>query len=103
MGTVVFPEAPYKFFVTADLEARAARRRADLEGAAPSELAAVQAELASRDTRDSSRAAAPLARASDAVLVDTTELGPDEVLTLILRVLGVLGPQGPLGSSVDPA
>lgn len=87
MGTVVFPDAPFKFFVTADLAARAARRRADLEGASPSELSAVQAELVSRDTRDSSRAAAPLARADDAVLVDTTALDPDEVLALMLRAL----------------
>jgi CMP/dCMP kinase len=89
MGTVVFPHAPHKFFVTADLAARAARRKADLEGSdAPSELSTVKAELASRDTRDSSRAAAPLARADDAVLVDTTALGPDEVLALVLRALG---------------
>lgn len=98
MGTVVFPDAPFKFFVTADLAARAARRRADLEGASPSELSAVQAELVSRDARDSSRAAAPLARADDAVLVDTTALDPDEVLALMLRVLGVLA-----GDPVDPA
>lgn len=95
MGTVVFPDAPFKFFVTADLAARAARRRADLEGASPSELSAVQAELVSRDTRDSSRAAAPLARADDAVLVDTTALDPDEVLALMLRALAA--------RPVDPA
>lgn len=94
MGTVVFPHAPHKFFVTADLAARAARRQADLEGlegAAASEpsttLSTVQAELVSRDARDSNRAAAPLARAEDAVLVDTTALGPDEVLALMLRAL----------------
>jgi cytidylate kinase len=114
MGTVVFPHAPHKFFVTADLAARAARRQADLEGAAASQLSSqpsskpsttpstnlstnlspatnlstVKAELVSRDARDSSRAAAPLARAEDAVLVDTTALGPDEVLALMLRALG---------------
>jgi cytidylate kinase len=87
MGTVVFPAAPFKFFVTADLQARAARRRADLgEGASPG-LATVTADLVTRDARDSSRAAAPLARAADAVLVDTTALGPDEVLALMLGVL----------------
>lgn len=87
MGTVVFPDAPFKFFVTADLAARAARRRADLEGATASELSAVQAELVSRDARDTSRAAAPLAMADDAVLVDTTDLDPDAVLALMLEVL----------------
>lgn len=90
MGTVVFPDAPHKFFVTADLQARAARRKADLapsaQGEAPT-LSAVQAELSSRDARDSGRAAAPLARADDAVLVDTTALSPEGVLDLILEVL----------------
>lgn len=96
MGTVVFPAAPFKFFVTADLEARAARRRADLaESAAPQGLSSVAADLVSRDARDSSRAAAPLARAPDAVLVDTTELGPDEVLAQMLAVLGGAGPRTP--------
>lgn len=92
MGTVVFPDAPHKFFVTADLQARAARRRADLgpspQGSAPPPLSAVEAELSSRDARDSGRAAAPLARADDAVLVDTTALDPDGVLDLMLRALG---------------
>lgn len=95
MGTVVFPAAPYKFFVTADLQARAARRGADLAESSPQGLATVQAELVSRDARDSSRAAAPLARAADAVLVDTTLLGPDEVLALMLAVLQE--PAAPLG------
>lgn len=95
MGTVVFPDAPFKFFVTADLEARAARRHADLEGMTASELSAVQAELLTRDARDTGRAAAPLARAHDAVLVDTTALDPDEVLALMLRALR--GPAGDPG------
>jgi CMP/dCMP kinase len=96
MGTVVFPTAPFKFFVTADLEARAARRGADLAESSPQGLLAVQAELVSRDARDSSRATAPLARAADAVLVDTTARGPDEVLALMLEVLA-RGPAGDHG------
>jgi cytidylate kinase len=98
MGTVVFPGAPFKFFVTADLEARAARRRADLAESSPQGLAAVEAELVSRDARDSSRATAPLARAADAVLVDTTALDPDEVLAFMLGVLG----RGPGVLARDP-
>jgi CMP/dCMP kinase len=86
MGTVVFPTARWKFFVTADLSARAARRRADLVGESSS-LSTVQAELVSRDARDTGRATAPLARADDAVVVDTTTLDPDAVLDLMLRVL----------------
>jgi len=103
MGTVVFPQAPYKFFVTADLEARAARRRADLEGASPSELSAVAAELVSRDARDTTRTAAPLARADDAVLVDTTALGPDEVLAQLLAVLGAKTPKAETGTETEGA
>lgn len=95
MGTVVFPHAPHKFFVTADLQARAARRQADLgpstRGEAPT-LSAVQAELSSRDARDSGRAAAPLAQAEDAVLIDTTALSPEGVLDLMLEALGPSDP-----------
>ncbi len=94
MGTVVFPDAPHKFFVTADLSTRAARRRADLQIAgatadgSPS-LAQVQAQLQSRDARDSSRQTAPLAQAEDATRIDTTSLDADEVLAVILGHLGV--------------
>ena len=90
MGTVVFPEAEHKFFVTAALRERASRRQADLSGgpsASPS-LSTVEAELRSRDARDSERAAAPLARAEDAVLIDTTALDPAGVLALMLERLG---------------
>lgn len=100
MGTVVFPTAPHKFFVTAALGERAARRHADLGsaddrngGAAAPSLAVVEAELQSRDARDSARAAAPLARADDAVVIDTTKLDPDGVLDLMLRC--IRGPSTP--------
>ncbi|MCA9651738.1 MAG: (d)CMP kinase [Myxococcales bacterium] len=90
MGTVVFPDAPFKFFVTAALGERAARRRADLGATAVGDqpsLALVRADLESRDARDSTRSAAPLARADDAVVIDTTALDPQGVLDLILRRL----------------
>lgn len=86
MGTVVFPHAPHKFFVTAALEERASRRRKDLGDEAPS-IDSVRADLKSRDARDSGRAAAPLAQAEDAVLIDTTALDPQGVLDLILRTI----------------
>lgn len=93
MGTVVFPDAPHKFFVTASLRQRAQRRQADL-GEGDSEqpsIEEVQRDLDSRDARDAGRATAPLAQAKDAVVIDTTELGPDAVLALILRQIDDVG------------
>jgi cytidylate kinase len=87
MGTVVFPDAPHKFFVTADLAVRAERRRAELPGGADMPIAQVVAELQERDLRDSTRAAAPLRRAEDAILVDTSALAVGEVVAAILAHL----------------
>lgn len=94
MGTVVFPDAPFKFFVTADLRTRAERRRAELAvaGAEPPSLDVVERDVAERDDRDSSRAAAPLRRADDAIEVDTSGLSLDEVVARILAHIGA-GPQ----------
>lgn len=91
MGTVVFPDAPYKFFLTADLSARAARRHIDLAASAapdaPPSLDEVAAAMQTRDTRDSSRAVAPLRPADDAVVVDSTGLDADGVFEAVLRRL----------------
>ena len=91
MGTVVFPDAPHKFFLTADLATRAARRHGDLTVAAardPSKsvptVDAVAEAIATRDSRDSNRAEAPLTRADDAVLIDTSALAQDQVIARIL-------------------
>lgn len=75
IGTVVFPEAPLKIFLTATPEERA-RRRLTQRGQAPDEarLARESQMLAARDTADSSRVVAPLKPAADAVLLDTTRL-----------------------------
>lgn len=93
MGTVVFPDAPHKFFLTADLQARAARRHLDLQRTAapqaPPSIDDVTEAMRTRDTRDSSRAAAPLRRAEDAIEIDSTALDADAVLAVILRHLGV--------------
>ena len=75
IGTVICPEAEAKLFVTASDEVRAARRQAELGGARS--LAAVLADLRARDARDAGRAAAPMAAAADALLLDTTDLSID--------------------------
>ena len=73
MGSVIFPSAPLKVFLTASAEERAARRFRQLQAAgASATLAAVAADIASRDARDSGRAVAPLVAAPDAVTLDTT-------------------------------
>jgi cytidylate kinase len=78
IGTVVCPNAQAKLFITASLEARAARRHAQAVERDPSvTLDAIKADLAKRDARDAGRAQAPLAQASDALLLDTTNLGID--------------------------
>lgn len=74
IGTVVFPETPFKYFVTASEEVRAARRAA--QGLTDS--------IAERDRKDSARACAPLTMAADATLVDTSELTIDQVVAKIV-------------------
>ena len=88
MGTVVFPEAPFKFFLDANLEERARRRYKELiSRGEKASLKEVKAELAQRDKRDSTRSVAPLGRAEDALYVDTTYLGVEEVVDLVLSKL----------------
>jgi cytidylate kinase len=78
IGTVIAPHAHAKLFVTASPEERARRRHAELARAGdPRDLLSVLADIAARDARDSNRAAAPLHRADDAALLDTTELAID--------------------------
>jgi CMP/dCMP kinase len=78
IGTVIFPDADVKIFVTASPEIRAARRTAELKGAGVTvDAADVLADIRRRDERDSTRAAAPLKRAPDAHLLDTTHLDID--------------------------
>jgi cytidylate kinase len=94
MGTVVFPEADLKVFLTADLRTRARRRLAEFGTADPSpaELEAESERLADRDRRDSERAVAPLRPADDAIPVDTTGLTFDEqverIVALVLHRIG---------------
>jgi cytidylate kinase len=86
IGTVIFPDAQVKFFVTASLEARAKRRLAQQgEIAAGADLTSVMEDIRSRDERDAKRETAPLRPADDAVLVDTTNLSIDQVVELLVR------------------
>ena len=88
IGTVVFPDAPVKLYLTADPAVRAARRAAELRaGAATIDEAALARELAGRDRRDAGRAHSPLRRAADAVVLDTTALTLGEVVERMERLV----------------
>lgn len=85
IGTVVFPEALLKVFLTATPEARARRRLTQRgEPADPATVAVEAARLAARDAQDASRAVAPLRQAPDARLIDTTALSFQEQVALIV-------------------
>jgi cytidylate kinase len=83
MGTVVFHHARLKVFLTASADVRARRRAAEMAG----DVEAVARDIERRDWADSTRADSPLARADDAVVVDTSELRPDEIVDLLVRRL----------------
>ncbi|MBD3635000.1 MAG: (d)CMP kinase [Methylophaga sp.] len=80
MGTVVFPDAPFKVFLTASAEERAQRRYKQLkQKGIESNLSDLIAEISERDRRDSEREVAPLRPAKGALILDSTELGIDAV------------------------
>ena len=85
MGTVVFPEAKYKFFLTATVEERASRRYKQLisKGFDVS-MSDLVVEIQERDFRDTNRTISPLVPAANAVIIDTTELSPNQVIEFIL-------------------
>jgi len=88
MGTVIFPDARHKVFLTASAAERAKRRYKQLKEKGLSvTLDGLQREIEARDNRDASRAVAPLKPAADAVLVDTTGVGIDEVVAKVLAVV----------------
>lgn len=74
IGTVVFPDTPFKYFVTASEEVRAARRAAE----------GITDSIAERDKKDSQRACAPLKQADDAMLVDTSDMTIEQVVAYIV-------------------
>lgn len=85
MGTVVFPDAPYKVFLTASAEIRAKRRFEQLKSKGfDVNLARLLESIQARDVRDSSRQASPLKAADDALILDTSDLSIDEVVAHIL-------------------
>ncbi len=94
IGTVVVPDADLKVYLTADAAERAKRRHrqnAALVGGPSPDLAAVADDLHRRDTRDSSRAHAPLQAAADAVVVDSSELALEETVARVLALAAERG------------
>ena len=85
MGTVVFPDATLKVYLTASVEARAERRHKQLiEKGFPANILTLSQELRARDARDAQRTASPLKPAEDAYQLDSSELTIDEVVALVL-------------------
>jgi cytidylate kinase len=88
IGTMIFPEAPVKFFLEAAPSERARRRHEDLMTAGRSaDLAETQREIEARDGRDRARVDGPLVAAPDAEVVDTTHLSADQVMARVLSVI----------------
>ena len=88
IGTVVFPEARFKFFIVCDVAVRAARRVAELRAMGmDSNLEDVAKNLQERDLQDSTRAIGPLRKAADAVEIDTSAITFDEQVERILSVV----------------
>lgn len=101
IGTVVFPNAQFKFFLVTDLEVRAERRfRELLEKGEEITLSAVRENLSERDRIDSSRATAPLKKADDAIEIDTTHLTIEEQVKKIREI--VLRGDAPADSFTQP-
>ena len=83
IGTVVFPEAPIKLYVTASLEVRALRRCREIDGI----LSEVREELAARDARDQGRRTAPLKPAPDALVLDTSDMDADTAFQAAMKMI----------------
>jgi len=87
MGTVLFPDARLKIFLTASAEARALRRYNQLKDKGVDvNLIGLSQEIAERDARDATRAVAPLVAAADAISIDSTMLTAEEVITRVLTL-----------------
>ncbi|WP_326612771.1 (d)CMP kinase [Streptomyces scopuliridis] len=87
IGTTVLPDADVKVFLTASPEARAARRSGELKGKEATDVAATKDALAKRDAADSGRKTSPLAKAGDAVEVDTTDLTLQQVIECVVTLV----------------
>jgi len=99
IGSVVFPDAPAKFFLTATAEERARRRHAELLGRGePAEYADILREVQERDARDMNRAVAPLVQAPDAHVIDSSTMSIDAVVdTIVALSLEIVGLESSLG------
>ena len=96
MGTVVFPDAALKIYLTASPEARAARRHKQLIDKGNSiTIQGLLRDIHERDGRDSARAEAPLKTAVDAIVLDTTEVAADAVIAYVLQQYQALAAAGP--------
>ena len=92
IGTVVFPSADFKFFLIANEKARATRRLADLKAIGEEgSIEKVMMDLKSRDQKDSNRALSPLRQSDDAIIIDTTNLGINEVIDKIVNIVNNKG------------
>lgn len=92
MGTVVFPDAPLKIFLTASAEERARRRYLQLqEAGVDASLSSLLKEIQARDARDTQRSVAPLKPADDAITLDTTRLSIPEVVDRLTELLAQRG------------
>jgi len=88
MGTVVFPDAPFKVFLTAEVEERAKRRLKQLqETGIAGNISHTLAEVQKRDERDANRQHSPLKPAKDALVIDTTNLTINEVITKVMALI----------------
>jgi cytidylate kinase len=88
IASAVFPDADLKFYVDADPAKRAVRRRRELaEAGIEADLAAIESEIRARDHSDSTRADSPLTCVPDAIHVDTTSIGLDEVVERMLAAV----------------
>lgn len=85
IGTVVFPQADYKFFIEADLEERAKRRIKDLTDKENNNLDEIKEQLEARDKFDSTREYSPLKKAEDSIVIDTTNLTIEEQVNEIIN------------------
>ncbi len=93
IGTVVLPEARFKFFLTASIEARVDRRLRELTALGVTiDRATLHDEIVARDKRDTTRAVSPLTRAHDAIEVDTSDMTVDQVVDELERTVRVSPP-----------
>ncbi len=88
MGTIVFPEADFKFFLFADLKVRAMRRYKEMQNETH-DFNSIKKEIAKRDENDSNRECAPLKPASNAILIDSTDMTLDEVVEKMLGIINL--------------